>query len=806
MTATPVTDIILYDKSDNLIGVRNKASNIVIHEAIDNISIMEFDLQVKEIRTVPLQVIRANSHWGFSNTNTLTLPFTCVGDLIVVGVTSRNGPITSVTYAGQALTRLINSGTSGLVSEIWGRFTPAGGANSVVINCTGVGIVASVASFANANAIRTTSAVAISNRSTSSTTFVSDVGDMCFDILGGPDTGGGTASANVGQEEILNFAAMSPDVRGASSIEAGTPSVTMGWTHHGEQWAYCAISISPDVGTMEAMQIGTRIGFRYSDDGGESFRGRIGQRSLKFSDAGIGIMHFICAGFAIELQKQPIYDGLVFIDSLASAAIATTLAYTPTWTYNLIGSGFVNLSNRIDTLSVWSALKEIAQQENAMLRQQGNTRVVDFIRTPADCGIILTNTPHGKPNTKLGFIKALVDHVEDDVVNRVVPVGVREGNTVFDLSWCTRNSPYQVKNMITTRPVVTNVVATENVALSSSDAIKLNPIKVIGKNRVLVGFLASESGVIVASFVPEIIVQGAGAIRGSGEFAVTPTNERVNAYMLDNAPEGDILQEIEKCHPDVNGELCDVIMVACMDALMPFAGVGVQKNSGTGTNLFGNTNLIGPEWGTLLLGIAHTDSNRTFASGSGQTRILTLSNTVVDYKYSLGVEDSMNWTVSSSIGFGVLIVAVRLRKAYFIEDGPSIGKYGLSTEMRLDRVSKVPGGRNENYIAGSNTLFDKHVTYLLNRKDPPRTYKFSVAYMPGTPTTWKVGDTIRTVYRSEERNVDETLNIVERTQTFDSANMRHWDVTVSTAPKLPKNWDAYYAEQLEKIVSLESVV
>lgn len=805
----PILQIVAVDKGGFPLAVKNDISNVKIQDAVGEIAFAEFDIPSSKIGTSAKHCALGNTTNAEENSdNILSFDHAHSGGTLLVAVATRNGPITSITFDGNALTLVARSGTSGITAEIWRRYNTNAGKKQVVINNTGNYMRATAVSVINGDVVRDSDTLSVASRTSANLTLQTEVGDLCIDVLSGPDGGSGNITPNTGQESLNDSQHSAPALRiGVSAEYAAAGSTSMGWTMHSEQWAYAAVAIQPVNETEATFLIGRDITIRYNGTGAwEEWDGRITQKTRK-SINGVILSHFFVAANALELQKTPVYDGINLDSDTMSASVALALQQTPAWSSVLTGAGYVNMTERIDTLNQWATLKQFAQIQNAVLRHQLNNRVVEFIRgaTPTT-PTVLTNVVQGTSASKVGFLEELLDFIEDDVVNRVTPRAVKEGNVIFDLSWATRNSPYDVRRFLTKPPTITNDYLQTAITLSKDAVIKLNSdLRLTGNNRSLVAFMISDTSVIVISFIPPIEVQGGGEMRASGEFITTPGNRRTTVYRLSNAPEGDILLQIGKAHPDVDLEGCTLYIIGFQDSYIPFGGVHAAEVSGTGSSGSVGFNSIGPQIGDLCLCAVHTDSLRTFTSNGGQTRLFTQGTAAVDYKYATSPNEVMGFSWGSSTGYGLLGFVVRQIPSYYIQDDQSVGKYGLSAEVKLDRVTKIPAGYNEVYIDGSNTLYDKYSNYLLSRATPPRTYKWKVGFIPGTMHDNKVGDTIRTVYKSEDENIDETLYVVQRVQTFDSAGIRHWEITTSTAPRLPRDMEQYWAEQLERILSIESV-
>lgn len=212
---------------------------------------LDLDYAEERIENEPVVCTKGNATLGKSSTSSLTFSHVNDANYLIVLVSSRNGPVTSLTFDGRPLTKVISSGTAFVVAEIWELRNAPQTNGDVVVNNTGNGITAHAISVFNGGSIRDSDALPTSFRTSSSLVVTSNLGtDLVLDILTGPDGGAGSATPFAGQTQIFNDHNSAPQFRSASSYEAGDSAILMGWNHSNEEWGYAAVSIAPALSAL----------------------------------------------------------------------------------------------------------------------------------------------------------------------------------------------------------------------------------------------------------------------------------------------------------------------------------------------------------------------------------------------------------------------------------------------------------------------------------------------------------------------------------------------------------------------------
>lgn len=168
--------------------------------------------------------------------------------LLLVGISTRDRSVTSVTYSGtpMILVGTINNGIDARIT-IYRLINPPSGTANVVVNFSGStskGAVISATSFRGVDQtdpLRTFNS-AIGTSTTPSVSISSVAGDLVYDVLSKRNTG--TSAPGSSQTERLDLS--SGEIRGAgSTAPATTTSTTMSWTISSAKWAIGGVSIKP---------------------------------------------------------------------------------------------------------------------------------------------------------------------------------------------------------------------------------------------------------------------------------------------------------------------------------------------------------------------------------------------------------------------------------------------------------------------------------------------------------------------------------------------------------------------------------
>ncbi len=174
--------------------------------------------------------------------------------ILIVGVSNRrsNRTVTSVTYAGQNLTRVGTqlSGTNTCRLDMWYLVSPPAGTATVVVTLSngtdviggavsffGVDPLAPMGPFTSANGTGTNAALSVA----------SDINEIVVDVVAAPGTALSlTPNAAQTPHWIIGTGNGGANVRGASSRLNGAPSVTMSWTLGAStDWAIGAVALKP---------------------------------------------------------------------------------------------------------------------------------------------------------------------------------------------------------------------------------------------------------------------------------------------------------------------------------------------------------------------------------------------------------------------------------------------------------------------------------------------------------------------------------------------------------------------------------
>jgi hypothetical protein len=160
-----------------------------------------------------------------------------------------------------------------------------------------------------------------------------------------------------------------------------------------------------------------------------------------------------------ELVYKNSLLGRTLDDVTPTSALATLLAGS-TWTIGTVDGGLSNVSARFDGVPVFNAIAKLADILGVHVRELTGRRI-DFGAFGVASGITLMAPsaigPSVDDNANVGIIKSIsLTEEGTSIVNRVIPVGAGEGNTLFQLGpskgaaagtpWSTRTSPYTIQH------------------------------------------------------------------------------------------------------------------------------------------------------------------------------------------------------------------------------------------------------------------------------------------------------------------------------------------------------------------------
>ena len=241
--------------TDGVITILNGHTITVTSAAtVDQVTI-DAGSQVTVNGGVTLKVANSNITVGdTSSTNGNSNSFTFAHDgsgistLLLVGIARKasNATVTSVTYAGVAMTA-IPSGSFDGNPDLFTYYlvNPTTGVNNIVVTCsaaTETAIGAVTYSGVDQSTPLDTAAVASGSSGTASVNVSSASGDLVQDFLAVDD--GPVVTVGAGQTSVYDDA-VGGKIRAAGSIENGATTVTMSWTFSSKPWAICGVSINP---------------------------------------------------------------------------------------------------------------------------------------------------------------------------------------------------------------------------------------------------------------------------------------------------------------------------------------------------------------------------------------------------------------------------------------------------------------------------------------------------------------------------------------------------------------------------------
>ena len=168
-----------------------------------------------------------------------------------------------------------------------------------------------------------------------------------------------------------------------------------------------------------------------------------------------------------SILQELVYDNTLLgrtLDDVTPLAALTTLLAGTAWATGTVDGGLSNISARFDGAPIFNAVAKLADILGVHVREIP-TRKVDFGAFGVDSGIVLMAPPAASPaidnNPLVGIIQNIkVTEEGTGIINRVIPCGAGEGNTLFQLGpakgaaagtpWSTRSIaggfPYDIEH------------------------------------------------------------------------------------------------------------------------------------------------------------------------------------------------------------------------------------------------------------------------------------------------------------------------------------------------------------------------
>lgn len=551
------------------------------------------------------------------------------------------------------------------------------------------------------------------------------------------------------------------------------------------------------------------------------WRGIVDSRLWKVAPDGSGVLSIAGLSLAVELQWESTYMGIIVDDETAGDAVDLVLAST-SWTNTVSGASLVNVTNRFDNMTLWEALRMVAQSQDGYLRETATARDLEVKQATTDSGIRLTNLgvesagPFLRENSALGIVEGLPTVREDGagIVNRIVPLGLDEGNVIYDLGRSTRVSPYTIASFTKNRPSIVSVNTFDVAVPGAADTganewltVEAGTVQASGPNRCVVIFHSWSGGIYrVADWRPTVNGVQVEQITRTGT-----ANRDHSVSILKNAPAGDLRIALEVWDTDSAGDH-KLIVIVCQDVDQVLAITGAQAD-GTGTAAA--VSLAATAGDLRLACVCSTTSFTDPTSASPQVRLVTSLSTphmVVD-SMADDSDGAFGWTMAVSEVWNATAVQLLGSVTYYIEDSTSVTAYGRRVRHMIQNANKVVGADSTQLANAANTLYDLAAAALDRNKDPVTFYTVSVAHLP-EPATWLVGDSMTLRYRGRAQTVDgdltwldvnATVKVIEATEEWGEDGARRWTLLLSTVYRFPRTGDEVLGENLAKIFALEGV-
>ncbi|MDQ3539958.1 MAG: hypothetical protein M3440_04660 [Chloroflexota bacterium] len=196
----------------------------------------------------------------------------------------------------------------------------------------------------------------------------------------------------------------------------------------------------------ELLTTGREVRIRREGEG-LLYRGIIDTANVTVGDRGERMLQVSGQSTAARLLWANTLLAREFRGTTVTSTVGTLLSGTG-WAAGTIGTG-TTVSARFDGVSVWAALREVAQIADWHVNEEPLTQRVDLIEVGASSGLVLRAVE--QPNTNLAVIPLVglgLRNEHTDLWNRIVPVGGGEGVNALTLQYSNRTTPYTKRSAV----------------------------------------------------------------------------------------------------------------------------------------------------------------------------------------------------------------------------------------------------------------------------------------------------------------------------------------------------------------------
>ena len=527
--------------------------------------------------------------------------------------------------------------------------------------------------------------------------------------------------------------------------------------------------------------------------------------TLEYTDQGNApIVTVTGVGLEIELVEANVYYG-VNLTGMTSAKVTQLLALVTdtTWTATVEGGIYAVADYRVDGMSIWAALVDLAQKAGGYLRLTTTTRQVEVKATNTASSLRLTNMEGGVPTAlgaNIGLIAALRGYREDasGIVNRIVPFGAGQGDLPLTLAKSTRSSPYTIQSLtpFAIRAFIGSDHGTWLLTHAASATTQERTQGVgrrVGQNRILI--IVYSVNAHTGSF-PTGVRFGGESLTHYASYGGSGANVGIDVWYLINPALGEPggMSYITDL-PGAGGSVArpQLFVLDGVDPDSPI--VAAYSNQGNSPTAIVTATDSAPTE-TLLHVVALPDANKDVQAAAAWTLLYQIIDVFLvsgrgeEKRGSSGSIAATN-SLPATLDWRALILRLRAARNWYIEDTTSQSSYRKRTAIYQAKDAHIVP---VDVIASANALYDAAATYLARAKDPLIHYGETEPVGLGA-AAWKIGDTIRLMYRglTTDRfgnavkwlDVDANAVLLEQRQTFGTDGVRRWSFELASAIKTP---------------------
>lgn len=503
------------------------------------------------------------------------------------------------------------------------------------------------------------------------------------------------------------------------------------------------------------LEVGQEVHLYYEGHG-IRMRGIIEDLDWGIDENGNAVLTVSGGTLALELLYQSTYMNVGLDNVSQTTALDTILANADTaWAELITGGSYLNITRRLDNMSLWQAGLEVAETSYAYLRETATVRQLELKNTHTASGIIATNRQVAlapASTSKIAPIITVPRFTRDatKLYNRIVPMGKGVDGKLLDLSYSDRSSPYTIQSRTDEMPqVIESKMTGYGLSLGLPFYSMTTPIICSGKNRAVIVWVIQD---VPANTNLEYIRVG-GVLATIFAGPTTLGGREWRGYYVLNPPSTVALAVEIATSASGNGTVIAAIhsLANVYQTGNPIRGTA----SATGTSTTPSV-AVGSNADDLVLDFMHIyGGSGPSAPGANQTELVEISSFGSTSRENGGASITMSWTITSQ-QWGIYAASIRPATTYYLEDATSVADYRRRVK-HLNNVDFTSFLLSDLNLA--NSLYDYAAYFLQKHKDPTDFWEVEIGLPDTEADALLPGDSLRLLYSGEVQDTETTRRV-----------------------------------------------